>query len=327
MVPGREFASDSYVHQPLSPNAEIDPLSDVWVRDLQRQIKQYYGVAAVNITKYAPPLFIVGADHPTVKVLAARGWEPKWSFEPLQQQWNAVPLPVDFQPSGGSDKEAIVYQPSTGRYWEFWVAERTGKQVRNSAGAMVEEWRAAWGGMISNLRENPGYFVPTAGGYKFGTTATSLPLLAGLMTVAEQQRGSIEHPLHFAIPEVRKGVWAFPAQRTDGQIASDTAIPEGVTFRLPPTLDVDKLDMDPYARILARAVQKYGMILRDKAGAVVFYAENPGTRYEVDPYFGRHGILRCALGKFVWGCAPDSNNRLRGFPWDRLQALKVDLKR
>src|SRR3712207_6514622 len=65
MTPGREFASTSYVHLPLPTTVEIDPLSDIWVRDLQRQIKQYYGVASVNITEYAPTFYHVGPNQPT----------------------------------------------------------------------------------------------------------------------------------------------------------------------------------------------------------------------------------------------------------------------
>lgn len=37
---------------------------------------------------------------------------------------------------------------------------------------------------------------------------------------------------------------------------------------------------------IARAVQKYGMVLRDRSGSVWFYAENPAGRYTVDRYFG-----------------------------------------
>lgn len=57
------------------------------------------------------------------------------------------------------------------------------------------------------------------------------------------------------------------------------------------------MDMDPYARMVARAVQTYGMVLRDKAGAVVLYAENPANRYAEDPYTKTDGILGCPNGQ------------------------------
>ena len=68
-----------------------------------------------------------------------------------QQQWQSVPLPEGFQPSAGTDKKAIVYRPSTGRYWEFWAMERSGRKVVNSASRRVDEWRADRGGKINDL--------------------------------------------------------------------------------------------------------------------------------------------------------------------------------
>lgn len=326
MAPDREFAASSYVHSQLSPDAPRDSHSDAWVAELQRQIRTNYGLVSVNIDEYSPPLYVVPGDQPTVGVKAERASDPHWSFAPLQRQWESVPLPDTFRPSAGSDEEAIVYQPSTGQYWEFWGMEKSGRKAVNSSGRSVDEWRAAWGGKIDNLAVNPGYFPTTAEGYKFGTTATGLALLAGLITIAEQRQGVINHAIHIALPQTRRSVWAYPAQRTDGEEADPEAIPQGATFRLPDSINVDQLDMDPYARMVARAAQKYGMVVRDTAGAVVLYAENPLTTGAGHPYFGVGGILRCAKGHAEAACYPDSNNRLRGFPWDKLVAVQARLQ-
>jgi hypothetical protein len=116
-------------------------------------------------------------------------------------------------------------------------------------------------------------------------------------------------------------VWVPPAQRTDGEENDANAIPQGATFRLPESVNLDQIDMDPYARMVARAVQRYGMVVRDTAGAVVLYAENPLLKGADHPYFGVGGILRCKEGR--WACYAGSNNRLRGFPWDKLEAIRV----
>ncbi|WP_271581542.1 hypothetical protein [Bradyrhizobium sp. CCBAU 45389] len=325
MVPDREFAAESYVHRRLATDAPRDSRSDAWVTDLQRQITRHYGVASVNIDRYAPPLYVVGAGQPTVRVRAERVDDPAWRFEPLQQQWDHVPLPDHFQPSVGTDQEAIVYQPSTGRYWEFWVMEKSGRKTVDSTGRTVDEWRAAWGGKIDDLARNPGYFPTTVQGYKFGTAATGLALLSGLITIAEQRQGAIDHAVHVALPQTRRLVWAHPAQRTDGGEVDPNAIPQGTTFRLPDTLNLDQIDMDPYARMVARAVQRYGMVVRDTAGTVVLYAENPLAEGANHPYFGAGGILRCPSGQAQASCFPDSNNRLRGFPWHKLEAVQATL--
>lgn len=334
LTPGREFAADSYVHKPLAPGAPIDEHSAEYVKELQRQIKQYYGVASVNTHQYSPPVFIVGKDQPTVRVKAVDREKPEWSFPPLQEQWEQVPLPDDFAPSPGTDQEAVVYQPSTGKYWEFWLMRKTGAKVKNSAGREVDEWGARWGGHIPDLSRNPGYIPTHPKGYKFGTTATSLPLLAGLMTIEEQRRGVVDHAIHIALVDALSWeYWAHPAQRSDGHIKPEKnpyAIPEGATFRLPADLDLDAIDMDPYARMVARAVQKYGMVVRDKSGAVTLYAENPAGRYAEDPYRKPGGILRWPENvdpKNTWPLGPHTKGRLRGFPFDKLRMLKPKMNK
>jgi hypothetical protein len=126
VVPDREFAASSYVHQHLRADVPRDSHSDAWVANLQRQIGTHYGVVSVNIDQYSPPLYVIGGDQPTVRVRAERASDPAWVFEPLQQQWEKVPPPDGFQPSAGTDNEAIVYQPPTGHYWEFWGMECRG---------------------------------------------------------------------------------------------------------------------------------------------------------------------------------------------------------
>jgi hypothetical protein len=319
LKPERDFAASSHVHRLLPERAELLPESATYVREIEKQVRQH-GVT-VNIDRYAPPVFIVPANGSTMTVRAARAYEPAWSFPPLQRQWNDVPIPQGFRASEGTDKEAVIYQPETGRYWEFWGLEPV--EPSAEAGAKTQ-WRAAWGGRIDRLSQNPGYFPPTLQGYKFGVTATSLPLLAGLMTIAEQRLGEINHVIHVALPETRRGAWVYPAQRTDGTRDDPLAIPQGTLFRLPADLDLGRFGMHPYALMIARAVQRHGMVVRDTAGVVAFYAENPLAKADAaHPYFGLNGILQCPSGEAQPACYPDGENRLKGFPWHQLQAVRM----
>jgi hypothetical protein len=328
--PGREFSADSYVHKPLTNDASLDPQSRSYVANIQRQIKKYYGHADVNVDGGSPPIYIVPTDQPTVRVKYVDWDNPAATVPPLQSQWMAVPLPDGFQPSPGDDLEAVVYQPSSGKMWEFWAMKKTGTRVTDSKGHEVDEWGAKWGGRMDNIATNPGYWVTTPDGYKFGTTASGIPFLAGLITIDELQRGAIDHIVGFALPETLGERWSYPAQRTDGSTYGADAIPQGAIFRLPASLNLDAMDMDPFARMIAKAVQKHGMILWDISGVVGFRAENPANKYpDGHPFLKEGGILRCPAGADV----PDPNNqviyqcwppeRLQGFPWDKLQALKT----
>ena len=93
------------------------------------------------------------------------------------------------------------------------------------------------------------------------------------------------------------------------------AIPAGTRFRLDPTLDLDELNMSPMVRMMARAVQRYGMVVRDGGGAVAFYGEDP-TPTDRNPYLGPGGLFG---GQYI------SNSLRREFPWQHLEALKTDM--
>ncbi len=214
--PGREFAADSYVYKPLADNAPIDPKSPIYVANILKQIKANFGQADVNIDENTPPIYIVPAGQPTVRVKYIDWENPAATFPPLQSRWMAVPIPDGFQPSRGDDLEAVVYQPSSGKMWEFWAMKKTGTRIADSTGHEVDEWGAKWGGRMDDIASNPGHRVTPREGYKFGTTASGIPFLAGIMTVAELKRGAIDHVLGFALPQTMAGRWSEPAQRTDG---------------------------------------------------------------------------------------------------------------
>jgi hypothetical protein len=326
--PDQEFAADSYVHRPLPTDAPLDPRSSAYVAEIQRLIKAHYGHAEVNIDGNTPEIHIVPADQPTVTV-RYRVWnKPAARFPPLQEQWMAVPLPEGFEPARGDDHEAVIYQPSTGRMWEFWAMRRTGARTQNTAGRSVEEWGAQWGGRMDQIASNPGYWVtPRNTGHTFGTTASGIPFLAGLLTIEELSRGEINHVVGFSLPECAAGRFTHPAQRSDGRSTNPDAVPQGTIFRLPAMLDLAAMPMDPFARMIARAVQRHGMILWDTSGVVGFRAENPGTRFaQGHPYWKAGGILQCSAEASsrpghpaIYQCWPPG--RLQAFPWHRLQAL------
>ncbi len=88
--------------------------------------------------------------------------------------------------------------------WEFWKAAKR-----------ADGWHAAWGGTMTNVSTNPGFFTNPS---NWGSTATSLPMLGGLIRLDELAAGRIDHVLAMAIPESLKGTFSWPAQRSDGAL-------------------------------------------------------------------------------------------------------------
>ena len=99
------------------------------------------------------------------------------------------------------------------------------------------QWHASWGGRIQHVSLDPGYYrnIPDgAGGYSeqagWGVTASSLPVVGGLITLSDLAAGQINHALAIMVPQAAKGIFSFPAQRTDGVSAGSQRDPRGSSF-------------------------------------------------------------------------------------------------
>jgi hypothetical protein len=288
---GCPFAPTSFWNAPLAADAPLAAQSATWVAELRRQLSTTN--PWINTTTYSTPVYTVPAGQPTVRV------NLDTTEAGLQQAFEQVPIPAGAQPAAGSDAHMVVWQPATDTMWEFWLAS-----------LKADGWHARWGGRMTGVSTNPGYFTAPNPGW--GATATSLPLLGGLMRISELESGRIDHALAFAIPHTKLWTsWSWPAQRSDGDTDSPDAIPEGARFRLPADLDIDALNLPPVTAAIAKAVQRYGMVLRDKSGSVSFYAEDP-TPTGANPY---PGLFK------TW-----TNLLFAKFPWDRLQALRTDMR-
>jgi len=305
-APGpRLFAPDSVWNAPLRDTAPLDPSSAVLVKSLRDTVAQ-------NIAdRWGPwistagtsPLYTVPVNQPTVRVQLDPG---SWKAG-LQQTFLAVPIPADATPAAGTDAHLTVWQPSTDRLWEFFEARK-----------LADGWHANFGGSMQKVSSSPGYYTtdawPGLSQTWWGATATSLPVIAGTMMIKELKAGVISHALAMNIPWARPNVYSWPAQRTDGKSTDPNAIPEGARFRLDPQLDIDKLNLPPMTRMMAKAAQRYGIIVRDQTGhAISFFAENP-AQYGTNPYTGSTGFYR--------GSYP--NPVTEAFPWQYLQLLKMD---
>ena len=280
------FAPDNIWDSPLAQDAALAPNSAGLAAELRRQTRMPGGTW-INTTQYSVPVYTVGPNQPTVRIIAdtpAPG---------LQQAWDAVPLPPDARPAAGTDGCMVIYQPSTDTMWEFWV-------MYEGAGG----WHAVWGGKMEHVSSNPGYFDGS-----WGSSATGMTWLGGLIRPQEMAAGHIDHALALSIPQAKQGQVVWPAQRGDGIASGPDAIPEGTRFRIDPDLDLDTLHLAPAARIIARAIQDYGMIVRDQAGAVTLFGEDP-LSIGSDPW-------PALLGDWP-------HNIMNSLPWDHMEAVVPD---
>src|SRR5205814_1614939 len=97
--------------------------------------------------------------------------------------------------------------------------------------------------------------------------AAGYPIAALLFTADEVKAGHIDHAIRFILPNdhMRPGFYVHPATHSTNVTGAATSIPYGAHLRLKNTAAVEaKIQaLTPGARVVARAMQKYGMFLAD----------------------------------------------------------------
>ena len=169
-----------------------------------------------------------------------------------------VPILPDAQPAPDTDGRMIIIDTVTFAEYDLWRAERV--ETGWSAGN-VSVYSILWDG------------TPT----RHSSRGAGVPSYAGLVRPWEIQQGRIEHVLAFGYTEPAEGKCVFPASKTDGVSRLPFAIPEGAHLQLDPSLtekDFEQMGLDRTGRIIARALQEYGMILVDHSGSFKIYLED-----------------------------------------------------
>jgi hypothetical protein len=141
-----------------------------------------------------------------------------------------------------------------------------------------------------------------------------LALTGGLISLEDLKLRQINHALVISIPNVRAGVYASPAMRTDGTSLNPLALPEGAHLRLEPSLDLAALHLPPLTLLIAEAAQRYGIFVAAKSSNVAFYAQDPVST-GANPFEGPQGYFA--------GMRP--TELLASFPWSHLQLLRSTL--
>ncbi len=285
------FASTSPWVTPLPASPSLDPNSGAIVANLNQQLHDYYGHASLNTSSYSAPIYTVPADQPKINMTWNNCQNHPGGLDPgFAKVLQGVPVPTGAVPSEGTDADIVIWQPSTDTEWEFWKMAKDA-----STGA----WSACWGGRTDNVSQSSGFFP-----YPYGVSASGASFLADLIRISELQSGQINHAIDLSVPKPRS-TFSWPATRTDGTNGNPNDPAQGERFRLDPTFDTSTLP--PGERMIAVAMQKYGVIVTDSSALVTVQAEDPrpipGGQVAYDGFF------------------PGNQVELPDIPWNRLQAL------
>jgi hypothetical protein len=170
-------------------------------------------------------------------------------------------VPIEGGPGSDGDRHVIVVDRDSCRDYELYDAHPL------NGG---RSWHAG-SGAIFNLRSNhlrPAGFT--------SADAAGLPILPGLARYDEVARGVIDHALRFTA-HCTAPRYIYPARHQAGSCPDGP--PMGLRVRLKADVDISRL---PYqARVLARALKLYGLILADN-GSSWYISGAPNPRWSDD---------------------------------------------
>ena len=153
------------------------------------------------------------------------------------------PIPASPKIEGGSDRHILMVDKDACRLYELFAA-------RQENGGWAAGSGASWD-LNSNALRPAGWTSADAAG---------LPILPGLVRHHEVAAGAIAHALRFTAPQTRRA-YIYPARHYASSSTSYSLPPMGLRVRLKSSFDTAGLS--PTARVIAEALQRYGMILAD----------------------------------------------------------------
>lgn len=276
---GRLYSPESPFNQPLPVHPAIDPASAQLVQGLARAKAQKGFVLSVG--EWTVPTYFATAHTPGTTVQLGYA-PPQWGMAPnalayppgssgglpeqMPTRLHGVPIPPGAVPDPALDAHMTIVDQAAGCEYDLYGAHLA-----------ADGWHAVW----ANSTRIAGSGVYPSG---LGAKASGFASLAGLIWPNELRSGRIDHALFFAYPFTRSGGPVSPATASDGRVNDSGALPEGARLQLDPNLDLDQLDLMPYQRTIAKAMQTYGIVLGDTGGAFGLYAVGrqgfPGNPYE-----------------------------------------------
>jgi hypothetical protein len=245
-VPAMYFTAAAPWNQDVSA-APVDPESGAVIAWLQQQ-GWGYGHLQIDFG---------------IEVLRADAAAPMRTFTPTQEFYTPdcdhVPVPVPpggavaaqpgyACPNPGADCYLIVMHEPTRRLYEMWHANLTGD--------------AFYGGCLAVWDVTRSYPPEGRGDNCVSADAAGLPIAPLLFSADEVAAGEIRHAIRFLLPteRMRAGVFVRPATRGRNAMGPPSAPPTGARLRLRADYPLAALPNEG-ARVVARAMQRYGMIL------------------------------------------------------------------
>jgi hypothetical protein len=260
----------------LGPGASLRgrrpfPATDAWNRRVDTapvDPRSAALIASIGATEHLHPDF--GADWDGgpfgIPYVVVAGTQPRVpvAFEYADESDRGpYPVPRDAPVEGGrdsdGDRHVIVVDRDRWKLYELYAAYPRGSGWRAGSGAVFD--------LTRGTTRPAGWTSADAAG---------LPIFPGLVRYDEVSAGAIEHALRFTVQRSRRA-YVAPARHFASTLTSPNLPPMGMRVRLKASYDISRFP--PQARVVLRALQRYGMIVADN-GSDWFVSGAPDARWD-----------------------------------------------
>jgi hypothetical protein len=247
------FPASSHWNQRVD-RLPVDPRSDAIVRSI--------GVGDTVHPDFGSGLYEGRPIGIPVNVVPRTQRKQRVRFEYASES-DRGPYPIPSRPriEGGSDRHILMVQRGTCRLYELFAAARSGGGWQAGSGAIFD--------LRSNRLRPAGWTSADAAG---------LPILPGLARYEEVARGAIDHALRFTVSRSRRA-YLYPARHFASSLTDPDLPAMGQRVRL--KRGVRAASFPRQARVVVRALQRYGMIVADN-GSDWYVSGAPHPRWDND---------------------------------------------
>jgi hypothetical protein len=234
------FPANNVWNTPIT-NLPVDSHSAAWLAAMSSattNLHPDFGPSGDLAAPYGIPYTVVSPSQPLVRVSFTYGDESDAGPYPF-----AASTPIEGGQTASGDRHAIMVNPKTCTLYELYDAKFSATGSSAGSGAI---WR-----LKSNRLRPAGWTSADAAG---------LPILPGLVSYAEVLKGSINHAIRMTA-ESTDTAFIWPARHEAGSRTSASLPPMGARFRLDAQFNVSHYSAQ--ARVIIRAMQRYGLILAD----------------------------------------------------------------
>jgi hypothetical protein len=253
------FERSSYWNTPLPKRAPVDPDSRAILRFIRRDSgSNFVSLAGTGPTgEWGMPIYRAKRRDPAYHVVNSCAFG-------APREFGHVRIPRGARADPTSDAAMTIYDRARGSVYGLWHARYDRDR---------DSWSAC-GGTVYYLRSNGLHGRLRRSDEPRNRGHRGIPPPIWAVRVSEIRSGSIPHVLKIAVHST-KCAHVFPMVANECGTRARHAPPEGTRIRIRRSIDLRRFDLSPSARVVARALQRYGAVIGDQSGGgIVLKVEN-----------------------------------------------------